>query len=95
MSSEPRSFSVAFLLSMKVSSGMALGFRMRNLGSREGLVRRWPDRRARDDYSQASQRLAQRLQRGPTEPAWRHGAGENVLLKKLGLRLDALFHYIR
>lgn len=43
MSSEPSSFSVAFLLSMKVSSGMALGFRMRYLGgggSREGLVRR-------------------------------------------------------
>lgn len=32
MSSEPSSFSVAFLLSMKVSSGMALGFRMRYLG---------------------------------------------------------------
>jgi len=31
MSSEPSSFSVAFLLSMKVSSGMALGFRMRYL----------------------------------------------------------------
>lgn len=35
MSREPSSFSVAFLLSMKVSSGMALGFRMRYLGSRE------------------------------------------------------------
>lgn len=32
MSREPRSFSVAFLLSMKVSSGMALGFRIRYLG---------------------------------------------------------------
>lgn len=35
MSSEPSSFSVAFLLSMKVSSGMALGFRMRYLGGGE------------------------------------------------------------
>lgn len=32
MSSAPSNFSVAFLLSMKVSSGMALGFRMRYLG---------------------------------------------------------------
>lgn len=32
MSNEPRSFSVAFLLSTKVSSGIALGFRMRYLG---------------------------------------------------------------
>lgn len=37
MSSEPSSFSVAFLLSMKVSSGMAPGFRMRYL-SRRGRV---------------------------------------------------------
>lgn len=40
MSREPSSFSVAFLLSMKVSSGMALGFRMRYLGQQEKLVRR-------------------------------------------------------
>lgn len=49
MSSEPSSFSVAFLLSTKVSSGMALGFRIRYLGEQvwagqegaasEGLVR--------------------------------------------------------
>lgn len=32
MSREPSSFSVAFLLSTKVSSGKALGFRMRYLG---------------------------------------------------------------
>lgn len=32
MSREPSSFSVAFLLSTKVSSGMALGFRIRYLG---------------------------------------------------------------
>ena len=42
MSSEPSSFSVAFLLSMKVSSGVALGFGGGSLGGggREGLVRR-------------------------------------------------------
>lgn len=32
MSREPSNFSVAFLLSTKVSSGMALGFRIRYLG---------------------------------------------------------------
>lgn len=35
MSREPSSFSVAFLLSTKVSSGMALGFRIRYLGDQE------------------------------------------------------------
>lgn len=39
MSSESSSFSVAFLLSMKVSSGMAPGFRMRYLGEQGALVR--------------------------------------------------------
>lgn len=49
MSSEPSSFSVAFLLSMKVSSGMALGFRMRYL-SRWGRVGKEGARRGEEDW---------------------------------------------
>lgn len=46
MSREPSSFSVAFLLSTKVSSGMALGFRMRYLGDQGEAVMDKTERRA-------------------------------------------------
>lgn len=75
---------MAFLLSMKVSSGMALGFRMRYMGQ-QGRANEEEARQGRkDDDSWASQRL----RRGPTDPAgggaWPHWAVSSFCLKSSG-----------
>lgn len=87
---------MAFLLSMKVSSGMALGFRMRYLGEQGRASEEEAGQGRKDDDSQASQRL----HRGPTDPAgggaWPHWAVSSFCLKSLGsIQMHFSLHSLR